>query len=232
MAVTYSEATSQTTGTVLIVDDDALILQTFERMLSRMGVSAVCAAQWADAIEAVKRENPDLILLDVHMPSVDGPTLLAFLREQGVDVPVFIISAGLDKVDLDKLRALGVHQFVPKPFSVERIQSLILEELRAARSGDDATSGSQTGERAKTEPDAHTRVSSSRPALEKRWRPKWGRRKQTLRQLVVVGGVCLGMSVVFLFAHFMMNSGTILALREVIHQNLRAQTEMTQQNQK
>ena len=200
-------------------------------MLSRMGLHGVCASQWATAIEAVERECPDLILLDVQMPSVDGPTLLAFLREQGVDVPAFIVSASLDEIDLDRMRSMGVRQFVPKPFSIERLQSLISEELRAEGRVQSTTHDSpkKAGE---SEPGVPVPVSSSHRLLGRRWRPKWGRRKQTLRQLIIVGVVCLGMSAVFLFAHFIVNSGTILALRNVIHQNLRAQTEMVQEKQK
>lgn len=230
MAEIQTDLTSQTAGTVLVVDDDPLVLQALQHMLTRMGLHGVCASQWATAIEAIERECPDLILLDVHMPSVDGPTLLAFLREQGVDVPAFIVSASLDEIDLDEMRSMGVRQFVPKPFSIECLQSLILEELRVGERVEGTTS--DTPEKAGEAEPGSVPVSSSRRVLGRRWRPKWGRRKQTLRQLIIVGVVCLGMSAVFLFAHFMVNSGRILALRNVIHQNLRAQTEMVQGSQK
>ena len=229
MTEIQKDQTSRATGTVLVVDDDPLVLQALQHMLSRMGLHGVCASQWATAIEAIERKRPDLILLDVQMPSVDGPTLLAFLREQGVDVPAFIVSASLDEIDLDRMRSMGVRQFVPKPFSIERVQSLISEELRGEGRVQTHDSPNKAG---KSEPGVPVPVSSSHRVLGRRWRPKWGRRKQTLRQLIIVGIVCLGMSAVFLFAHFMVNSGRILALRNVIHQNLRAQTEMVQENQK
>ncbi len=227
MTETQADLPSQVAGTVLVVDDDPLVLlQALQHLLSRMGLNGVCASQWATAMEAIERENPDLILLDVRMPTVDGPTMLSFLREQGVDAPVFIVSASLDEIDLNDMRALGVLQFVPKPFSVERLKTLIEEELRNACVSESVGVG--TSRRSGSKP-GHRPVSSSRSVMGRRWKPKWGRRKQTLRHLLVVGIACLSMSIVFLFVHFVFNSGAILALREAIHQNLRAQTEMVQE---
>jgi DNA-binding NarL/FixJ family response regulator len=72
-------------------------------------------------MEAIGRQQPDLVLLDLKMPTIDGPSMLEFIRKEGLDVSVIIVSGFVtDQVAAD-LSKLGVSAFVGKPFRAAEI---------------------------------------------------------------------------------------------------------------
>jgi CheY-like chemotaxis protein len=170
---------------VLIVDDDPLVTQSIQHLLKRMELASLSASQWAEAMDVLERERPDLMLLDMRMPNVDGPTLLEFVRESGFEMPVVVVSASLNEVDLERLRELGVKRFVPKPFSVEQLRGIIEEQLNL-------TLPIETEEQ--DEAKQAVAVSSSQSVLGRRWRPKAGVRKERQRQFWTIALVCVGLS--------------------------------------
>ena len=188
---------------VLIVDDDPLISQSIRHLLKRMGLGSQVASQWAEAMDALERDRPDLVLLDMRMPNVDGPTLLEFIRESGYNVPVVVVSASLGEVDLDRLRELGVKRFVPKPFSIEQLRGIIEEQLQITSGQPDET-GAGPSHAAE---DDHTpvAVSSSKSVLGGRWRPKAGIKRARKQQLILVALICTGLSLFFLGAKLILS---------------------------
>jgi two-component system OmpR family response regulator len=115
---------------ILLVDDEADIRLIAEISLSSLGGWEVLqAGSGREALELAARERPDLILLDVMMPGMDGMTTLQKLREQehGATTPVIFMTARVQKAEIDRLLALGVRGLIPKPFDPMTLP----EEIRA-----------------------------------------------------------------------------------------------------
>jgi CheY-like chemotaxis protein len=104
---------------LLVVDDDEDIRTVTRLTASRVGHWKVAvAASGPEALEAAERERPDVILLDVMMPDMDGPTTLARLREQpcSAETPVIFLTAKAQKHEVSQLRSLGAAGVIRKPF--------------------------------------------------------------------------------------------------------------------
>ena len=87
------EYTMSAEAKLLVVDDEFNILELLATSLRFAGFEVVTAGNGREAIEKAENEQPDLIVLDVMMPGMDGFELIATLRVRGVDVPVLVISA-------------------------------------------------------------------------------------------------------------------------------------------
>jgi CheY-like chemotaxis protein len=104
---------------ILLIDDEADIRLVAEISLSNLGGwQVVQAASGPEGIALAAREKPDLILLDVMMPGMDGPATLEKLREaeDGRSTPVIFMTAKVQKAEIDRLLGLGVRGLIPKPF--------------------------------------------------------------------------------------------------------------------
>lgn len=125
-------STAVDTKTVLVIDDDAAIVKLIEQTLELRNFKTITATQWTDAIDALNRARPDLVLLDLKMPTVNGDSLLEFMREQGYQTPVIVVSAHLTGEVASRLEQFGVRAFVWKPFKVGDL----LDEVEKAVSDD------------------------------------------------------------------------------------------------
>ena len=103
---------------VLIIDDDADIRLIVRVSLSRHGFVVTEAASGADGLRAAREDRPDVIVLDVMMPEMDGPTTLgALLADPAIaGVPVVFLTAKAMRSEIDRLRALGAAGVLLKPF--------------------------------------------------------------------------------------------------------------------
>jgi two-component system KDP operon response regulator KdpE len=114
---------------VLVVDDEPNILNTLAPLLRTRGYDVLTAMSGRAAIEVIEREKPDLIVLDLGLPDVDGVEVCRTVRET-MPVPIVILSArGAEE---DKVRALdlGADDYVTKPFGVEELLARIRAALR------------------------------------------------------------------------------------------------------
>ena len=102
--------------TVLIIDDEPSIVDLLKDILGSANFRPIGVVKWTDAVDAIGHENPSLILLDLKMPTIDGPSLLEFLRKEGVDIPVIIVSGFITEEVAEDLKKLDVEAFVQKPF--------------------------------------------------------------------------------------------------------------------
>jgi two-component system alkaline phosphatase synthesis response regulator PhoP len=113
---------------VLVVDDDEAIVELLRIWLDGAGYDVVTAADGQAALAAVTRERPDLIVLDVMMPSTSGLAVLREVRTQG-DVPVILLTARGTEQDRLLGFTLGADDYVVKPFSlaelVERVKAVL-----------------------------------------------------------------------------------------------------------
>lgn len=109
---------------VLLVDDEEDIRTIGQICLSRVGGwETLVAANGNDALRIAAAERPDVVLLDVMMPGMDGPTVLARLRANAdtAGIPVVFLTAKVQRGDLGHYVALGARGAIPKPFDPMRL---------------------------------------------------------------------------------------------------------------
>ncbi|MCE1179239.1 MAG: response regulator transcription factor [Micrococcales bacterium] len=118
--------------TVLVVDDEPQIREILDAYLRRDGFEPVQAASGEQALAAVAHHSPDLVLLDVGLPDVDGIEVLRRLRANG-DMPVILVTARTE--ELDRLIGLevGADDYVTKPFSPREVVARVKAVLRRSR---------------------------------------------------------------------------------------------------
>jgi two-component system, OmpR family, response regulator MprA len=117
-------------GAVLLVDDDAPILRMLERTLGAEGYSVVAVADGGSALAAVERSLPDVIVLDVAMPGLDGLAVTRRLRAKGLAVPILLLTAR-DAVE-ERVAGLdaGADDYVVKPFDVSELAARVRALMR------------------------------------------------------------------------------------------------------
>lgn len=123
---------------VLLVDDEQDIRTIGEMSLGAVGGWTVeLAESGADAIERAQTAPPDVILLDVMMPRMDGPTTLAHLRECAAleHVPVIFLTAKVQPSDVERYLALGATGVIAKPFDPMTLADEVRRLVDAAQSG-------------------------------------------------------------------------------------------------
>ena len=108
---------------VLIVDDTQADRISLERIVSGAGLQAVLAVSGAQAIECAKRDKPDLILMDVNMPEIDGFAATRILKadDETRHIPVVFVSSKNQKADEAWGQILGARGYVTKPYTREQI---------------------------------------------------------------------------------------------------------------
>ena len=116
---------------LLIVDDEADTLRLVALMLERQGYLVVTAPTGQKALEMVKQEKPDLVLLDVMMPEIDGYEVARRLRQmdQTRNIPILAVSTSGNPEDKHLSIAVGCNDYIVKPIDVDRISKQIAAYL-------------------------------------------------------------------------------------------------------
>ncbi|MGV8967131.1 MAG: response regulator transcription factor [Cellulomonas sp.] len=122
---------------LVVVDDEPNIRELLATSLRFAGFEVHAAGDGATALRLVKQVNPDLVVLDVMLPDMDGFTLTRRLREKGHHVPVVFLTARDDTSDKVTGLTVGGDDYVTKPFSLEEVVARIRAVLRRTRPGDD-----------------------------------------------------------------------------------------------
>ena len=121
---------------ILVVDDDPAVRESLRRSLIFNGYSIVLAADGEEALAKVQSERPDMVILDVMMPKLDGLEVCRELRSQGEDTPILLLTAR-DSVS-ERVAGLdaGADDYLTKPFALEellaRTRSLVRRAARPA----------------------------------------------------------------------------------------------------
>jgi DNA-binding response OmpR family regulator len=128
---------------ILLVDDEPTLLATLALNLRASGYDVVTASDGATALEIARTESPDLIVLDLMMPELDGLTVTRTLRQVS-DTPILVLTARTG--ELDKIIGLesGADDYMTKPFSLGELQARLRALLRRAgprRTSDEIRSG-------------------------------------------------------------------------------------------
>jgi DNA-binding response OmpR family regulator len=128
-------------NTILVVDDEATIREVVRRYLEREGFRVLEAADGFEALDALKEVQPDLIVLDLMLPGIDGLTLTQHLR-QDRQVPIIMLTAKGEASDRIRGLDLGADDYITKPFSPQEVVSRVRAVLR--RSAGSEASRAQT----------------------------------------------------------------------------------------
>lgn len=120
---------------VLIVDDDPAIRSSLRRGLKLEGFAVECADGGRSALLSVAKSQPDLIVLDVSMPDVDGIQVARSLRDEGNDVPICILSARDEVSDRVKGLEAGADDYLVKPFALRELVARLRALLRRRPEG-------------------------------------------------------------------------------------------------
>ena len=120
---------------ILVVDDEEYLTDLLSTSLRFQGFEVVCAWSGFDALSAVASFAPDLILLDVMMPDIDGIEVCRRLRDSGNSVPVIFLTARDTKADLLSGFAIGGDDYITKPFSLEEVVVRIRAVLKRSSTG-------------------------------------------------------------------------------------------------
>jgi two-component system response regulator ResD len=128
-------------ATILLVDDEAIVLEVVERYLLRDGYGVRVARDGETALELARSERPDLIVLDVMLPGLNGLEVAQRLRAESA-VPIIMLSARGEETDKLLGLGLGADDYVTKPFSPKELVARIAAVLRRTGGNVAATSGS------------------------------------------------------------------------------------------
>ena len=114
---------------ILIADDEAMIRRILSTRLTMVGYDVVLATDGAEALEIFKKETPDLIVLDVMMPKLNGLEVCEELRKY-TNVPIIMLTALSDVADRIAGLQIGADDYLPKPFSPKELEERINAILR------------------------------------------------------------------------------------------------------
>ena len=121
-----------TSATIMIIDDTPENLKLLDQMLRKEGYHVRTFLRGEAALEAAEHNPPDIILLDIRMPGIDGFEVCRRLKaSQSLrDIPVLVISALLDRESKEMAFAAGAVDYVTNPFQMEEIQARVRTHLR------------------------------------------------------------------------------------------------------
>jgi DNA-binding response OmpR family regulator len=122
--------------TVLIVDDEGYIQRILTYVLQAEGFEVLTAADGEEAVQQVKENHPDAVILDLMLPAMDGYQVLQIIRQDDAmrNTPVLVLSAKGRDLDRDTAIKAGASDYITKPFSPQRLVDRLQEMLAAGKS--------------------------------------------------------------------------------------------------
>ncbi len=115
---------------ILLVEDDFLLLEMYAITLSGEGYAVFKASDGQEGLDLIKQERPDLVLLDLSMPSVSGFQVLADLHEHGDRTPVIVISNTDEASAIERCRELGAKEYIVKAkTNLDQIRDIVAKQL-------------------------------------------------------------------------------------------------------
>ncbi len=124
-------------GRLLVAEDDRGVREALERALRFEGYELLTAHDGADALDQVDSADPDLVILDVMMPHVDGLTVCRRMRERGIRTPVLMLTARHEVSDRVAGLDAGADDYLVKPFALDELLARVRALLRRTDAGPD-----------------------------------------------------------------------------------------------
>ena len=114
---------------VMVIDDEPFILMMIEDKLKKANIAVITMRESRSAVEVIKREKPDLIILDWMMPEISGIDLCRILKSDSDlrDIPIFMLTAKGQDSDEQLGRRCGVTRYITKPFSPKALLEMVQE---------------------------------------------------------------------------------------------------------
>ena len=150
--------------TILVVDDEAVLVKGIRFNLKSDGYDVITGSNGQEAVDLTKSEKPDLVVLDVMMPVMDGLTACSRIREFS-DVPIILLTAKTD--DMDKLMGFehGADDYLTKPFNILELKARIRALLRRAGAGEKQTATRLEGGNITLDLDARNAYKGEEPVV-------------------------------------------------------------------
>jgi len=120
------------TELVLVVDDELTLQETIAYQLTRQGYEVVVSADGEDALEKARAHHPDLIILDIMLPKLDGFEVCRILRQE-MNTPILMLTARDDEIDRVVGLEVGADDYLTKPFSMRELLARVKALLRRVR---------------------------------------------------------------------------------------------------
>src|ERR1700737_2158722 len=132
----------RTAGKILVVDDESANVEVFSRLMTRLGYEVLTASNGEMALELVARDRPDLVLLDVNMPGIDGFEVCRRLKEASGTrlIPVVLITALTASEDRIRGIEAGADDFLSKPSVIAELEARVRSLTRLKRYTDELDS--------------------------------------------------------------------------------------------
>ena len=119
----------QGTNHVLVVDDESDVRDLLSKFLTRRGYEVLTAGDGEAAIEAIRESRPDIVLLDIRLPKIDGLSVLQHLRDEASDIAIITMSGNADEDTARRSLELGAADFITKPFNLPYLETSLLAKL-------------------------------------------------------------------------------------------------------
>ena len=121
--------------TILVVEDNALNLELISDILDAHGYRVQSATSGTDALKMVEDERPDLILMDIQLPGLDGLTITGIIKEkpENSDLPIIALTAHAMRGDEEKAREAGCDGYISKPIDTRAVPKTVRKYLDARR---------------------------------------------------------------------------------------------------
>lgn len=116
-------------ATILVVDDEQTLRETLEYNLKREGHAVITAKNGDEAVALARSENPDLIVLDVLLPGIDGLEVCRILRRE-MNTPILMLTAKAEEIDRVVGLEIGADDYLTKPFSLRELLARVRASLR------------------------------------------------------------------------------------------------------
>jgi two-component system response regulator ResD len=126
------EAVPMSEATILVVEDEASISEVVSLYLKRAGYQVLCVSDGQAALQTLDRQLPDLVVLDLMLPRVDGLSVTRWLRDKS-DVPIIMLTARREEADRIAGLEMGADDYVVKPFSPQELVSRVRAVLRRSQ---------------------------------------------------------------------------------------------------
>jgi DNA-binding response OmpR family regulator len=117
---------------VLVIDDEPRVRNLIDMVLSRDGYEVILADNGVKGLELYRLEHPDVILLDLRMPQLDGIAVLKEIRRLDLQQPVVVLTGDTDPETEREVRALGISEFMIKGFSLHLLGGVLQRLLKTA----------------------------------------------------------------------------------------------------
>jgi DNA-binding response OmpR family regulator len=141
------------TSNILVIEDDEIVARTIERCLRGKEFQVNVANSGVAGLKAAHRKVPDLVILDVIMPGMDGFTVCKEMREDPIlkEVPILFLTAKIKPGDAIIGLSLGADDYLRKPFNVDELLLRVIAILRRTKSTNNQATGSETAALASSE---------------------------------------------------------------------------------